>query len=69
MRVHHINVEEAVRMKRATGAKQAVPIHWGTFPLTIEPVLEPREKLVELMGPDDKSFQPWLIGETVENDV
>lgn len=63
MKASHINVEEAVEMKKAVRAKVAVPIHWGTFPLTTEPVMEPREKLVELMG-DDKSFAPWLIGET-----
>lgn len=63
MKYNHVNVEEAVRMKTAVQAKFALPIHWGTFALTEEPVLEPREKLVELMG-DDKSFAPWLIGET-----
>jgi len=63
MRYNHVNVEEAVRMKEAIEAAHAVPIHWGTFPLTEEPVLEPRERLVQLMK-DDKSFAPWLIGET-----
>ena len=63
MRYNHVNVEEAVRMKEAVRAKFGVPIHWGTFPLTEEPVLEPREKLVHLMG-EDKSFAPFLIGET-----
>lgn len=66
MKYNHLNVEEAVCMKDAVQARSAVPIHWGTFPLTTEPVLEPREKLVELMEgrPDAKSFVPWLIGET-----
>lgn len=66
MKYNHINVEEAVRMKDAVQAASAVPIHWGTFPLTIEPVLEPREKLIELMKhrPDADSFCPWSIGET-----
>jgi len=66
MKYNHVNVEEAVRMKEAVQAKAAVPIHWGTFPLTVEPVLEPREKLAELMKekPDAKTFAPWLIGET-----
>jgi N-acyl-phosphatidylethanolamine-hydrolysing phospholipase D len=34
MKYNHINVEEAVRMKDAVQAAAAVPIHWGTFPLT-----------------------------------
>lgn len=37
MKTNHVNVEEAVRMKDAIGAKSAVPIHWGAFPLTTEP--------------------------------
>ena len=66
MNMNHINVEEAVMMKDAIRAKMAVPIHWGTFPLTLEPIMEPREKLQELMAKrDDKdTFEPWLIGET-----
>jgi N-acyl-phosphatidylethanolamine-hydrolysing phospholipase D len=66
MKFSHINVEEAVQMKDAVKAKQAVPIHWGTFPLTIEPILEPKEKLLHSMKDrqDRDSFVPWLIGET-----
>ncbi|CAB9509582.1 N-acyl-phosphatidylethanolamine-hydrolyzing phospholipase D [Seminavis robusta] len=66
MKHNHINVEEAVKMMDACRAVNAVPIHWGTFPLTIEPVLEPRERLESLMK--DRvapgSFGSWLIGET-----
>uniref|UniRef100_A0A7S3P5V0 Metallo-beta-lactamase domain-containing protein n=1 Tax=Amphora coffeiformis TaxID=265554 RepID=A0A7S3P5V0_9STRA len=66
MKHAHVNVAEAIQIKDALQCQYAVPIHWGTFPLTTEPVLEPREKLVELMqGRDDAdSFTPWLIGET-----
>ena len=66
MKRNHINVDEAVRMKDAVQAAAAVPIHWGTFPLTVEPFLEPRERLQELMQDreDAGSFDPWLIGET-----
>ena len=68
MRASHTNPEEAVEMMNAIQAKQAVPIHWGTFPLTLEPVMEPRERLlsaVEAANLDASSFSPWLIGETV----
>ena len=75
MKRNHINVDEAVRMKDAVQARHAVPIHWGTFPLTVEPILEPAERLEELMqqkqedhGNDvnngDGSFEAWKIGET-----
>jgi N-acyl-phosphatidylethanolamine-hydrolysing phospholipase D len=66
MKHNHVNVEEAVRMKDALHAKAAVPIHWGTFSLTVEPFLEPKEVLEELMKQRDDtgSFAPWLIGES-----
>jgi len=66
MRYYHINPEEAVLMKDAIQAKCAVPFHYGTFPLTIEPITEPACKLEQLMKDreDSNSFQPWLIGET-----
>lgn len=66
MKRNHVDVEEAVRMKDALLAKIAVPIHWGTWALTVEPFLEPRDVLKDLMGKrqDVGSFGPWLIGET-----
>jgi N-acyl-phosphatidylethanolamine-hydrolysing phospholipase D len=66
MKYNHVDVDEAVRLKDALQAKAAVPIHWGTFPLTTEPVLEPRELLHEKMKEraDVDSFASWLIGET-----
>jgi N-acyl-phosphatidylethanolamine-hydrolysing phospholipase D len=66
MKFNHINVDEALRMKDAVRAKVAIPIHWGTFPLTTEPALEPRDKLIECMSGrhDSDTFVPWLIGET-----
>lgn len=66
MKHNHVHVCEAIQMKDAVRATAAVPIHWGTFPLTTEPVLEPRELLVQHMKerPDRDSFAPWLIGET-----
>ena len=66
MKQNHINVEEAVRMKDAVHAVAAVPIHWGTFTLTIEPFMEPKEVLEALMRKrtDHGTFGPWLIGES-----
>lgn len=66
MKRNHVDVNEAVKMKDAIRATNAVPIHWGTFALTVEPFLEPREVLQDLMEKreDAGSFEPWLIGET-----
>src|ERR1051326_1698038 len=40
----HTTPEEAVRAVRDLGAKAMLPIHWGTFLLSSEPVLEPIER-------------------------
>jgi len=63
----HIDPEEAVRTMLAVRAKRAVPIHWGTFVLTLEPMLEPRERLkmaVIEAGLSPEVFDAWFIGET-----
>lgn len=66
MKHNHTDVMEAIQMKDAVRATHAVPIHFGTFPLTIEPAMEPREKLLEMMSgrKDSSSFVSWCIGET-----
>ena len=46
LRPQHMNPEEGVRMYQAVGAEKAMPIHWGTFMLTKEDVLEPRKQLI-----------------------
>jgi N-acyl-phosphatidylethanolamine-hydrolysing phospholipase D len=63
---NHMNVVEAIQMKDDIACRYAIPIHWGTFPLTIESVMEPRDQLLQLMKhrDDSQSFVPWYIGET-----
>jgi N-acyl-phosphatidylethanolamine-hydrolysing phospholipase D len=47
----HMNPEEAVQAYReAGGAGAFVPIHWGTFRLTLEDVLEPPVRLRAAWG-------------------
>jgi L-ascorbate metabolism protein UlaG (beta-lactamase superfamily) len=40
----HVNPEEAVQACSDLGAQRMVPMHWGTFTLTREPVMEPIER-------------------------
>jgi N-acyl-phosphatidylethanolamine-hydrolysing phospholipase D len=48
MRPAHMNPEEAVRafgdLRHAAGARVLVPVHWGTFKLTDEPLDEPPQR-------------------------
>ena len=41
----HMNPEQAVEAFEALGAHAMVPMHWGAFQLTDEPLLEPVERL------------------------
>ncbi|HWG89802.1 MAG TPA: MBL fold metallo-hydrolase [Candidatus Thermoplasmatota archaeon] len=41
----HMNPEEALQVFRDVRAKRFVPMHWGTFSLTREPLPEPPERL------------------------
>ncbi|MEJ2859547.1 MBL fold metallo-hydrolase [Actinomycetospora flava] len=43
----HMDPAEAVRAAGDLGARHLVPIHWGTFVLSGEPVLEPLERVRE----------------------
>ena len=64
----HIDPAQAVDVHLEVGAQQSLPIHWGTFQLTIEPILEPARLLVDEMqrrGLPLEQFHPVNIGDTL----
>lgn len=55
----HVNPEEAVSIFEDVKAKKFVPMHWGTFLLSMEPFLEPPKRIIEevqIRGLTAKSF-------------
>ena len=57
MRPVHMNPEEALEAFRALGADFMIPIHWGTFKLSLEPMEEPVQRLKKAaaeQGLDDR---------------
>ncbi|CDR35143.1 MBL fold metallo-hydrolase [Criblamydia sequanensis] len=54
MRKYHINPEEAVRIHLEVQSKLSLGIHWGTFKLTDEPILEPPLEL-------EKARKKWHL--------
>lgn len=67
MRFVHMTPEEAVQAAEDLGAKSIVPMHWGTFELTDEPLSEPpRRFLAEVHRRGMSRKQAWVldVGET-----
>ncbi len=68
MRAHHVDVAEAVAVRRDLRALRAIGMHWGTFlDLTDEALDEPPQELQrirELEGLPPEAFDTMMIGET-----
>lgn len=66
----HANPRDAVEIFRDTQCKRALGIHWGTWVLTEEDVLEPPQKLKEALKhhgmPETGVFDVCNIGESRE---
>ncbi len=48
----HASPEEAAKIASELGASVAIGMHWGTFPLSDEPVMEPAERFKAAPGPN-----------------
>jgi L-ascorbate metabolism protein UlaG (beta-lactamase superfamily) len=67
MEPQHMNPDDALAAYRALGAARFVAMHWGTFKLTDEPLLEPPARIQALWS--EAGLDParlWLldVGET-----
>ena len=61
MKDAHVNPEEAVQILKDLGAPKAVPLHWGTFKLTLEPLAEPPERLRSALDAAQLSGQDFVV--------
>ena len=43
----HTNPEEALSIARNLKSKKVIGMHWGTFVLSLEPIMEPRIRFKE----------------------
>ena len=66
MRLYHVNVDEAVKIHHDIQSRFSVGMHWGTFPLTAEPVMEPVQKLEQYQL---DNFITLSLGETLSVNV
>jgi L-ascorbate metabolism protein UlaG (beta-lactamase superfamily) len=59
---NHADPEQVWTMFLQTGAHYLVPIHWGTFRLSKEPMDEPLRRLIAAAGPDSNRIVLRTIG-------
>jgi len=69
MEYHHLNPEQAGQAWIELGAEVLVPMHWGSFRLTDEPLSEPRQRLLDWwagnVNADDPRLADLAVGETL----
>ncbi len=61
---NHADPEQVWEMFRQTGARYLVPVHWGTFRLSKEPMDEPLRRLIAAAGNDSNRIVLRQIGGT-----
>ena len=66
MSYSHVNPEEALNIAKDLDAKKSIGMHWGTFILTDEPVLEPRERLNKITNQTNINFYTVTPGNIIE---
>ena len=59
---NHANPEQVWAMFRQTGARYLIPVHWGTFRLSKEPMEEPLERLIAAAGDEQSRIVIRQIG-------
>lgn len=65
MKNMHVNPEEAVLIHNDIRSKYSLGIHWGTFPLTAEPIDEPPQRLhAAARSLKDSVFVTYPLGKT-----
>lgn len=67
MRTMHCSPEEAVRATIECGATRMAPMHWGTFLLSVEPLMEPLERTTKAWadaGRPREHLWDLAVGET-----
>lgn len=57
MKQNHISPKDALRAAEEMGAKKMIPMHYGCFDLSDEPVMEPIDHLIKLSSKQTTSVQ------------
>ncbi len=60
MKAVHVNPEEAYQIARDIKTKTILPMHWGTIVLSLEPITEPIERLMQINDFDTCPNKPII---------
>ena len=61
MKNFHVNPEESVLIHKDIKSKKSIGMHFGTFILTTEPILEPAQKISEIISKDSSFKGDFII--------
>jgi L-ascorbate metabolism protein UlaG (beta-lactamase superfamily) len=64
--IYHTTPEEALNVAQDLKSKKVIGMHWGTFVLSLEPIMEPRKRFkdnAENFGFNKKDAIVFKIGE------
>ena len=67
MRAFHVDPAQAVQIHQDIGARRSMAVHWGTFHLTAEPLLEPPQALraaTQTAGLAPDAVTAFAVGES-----
>ena len=45
--IYHTNPEEALQIAKDLNSKRVIGMHWGTFVLSLEPIMEPAKRFLD----------------------
>ena len=64
MKDFHVNPEESIFIHKDIKSKKSIGMHFGTFVLTTEPVVEPIEKIKSIIKHDENFEGEFMIPES-----
>ena len=66
MKNFHVNPEESIFIHKDIKSKKSIGMHFGTFVLTAEPVVEPIEKIKSIIKHDENFEGEFMIPESIK---
>jgi L-ascorbate metabolism protein UlaG (beta-lactamase superfamily) len=66
MKHHHLNPQEAYQAYQDLNAKTMIPMHYGAFKLTDEPINEPEAWIDKIKEKHNADIYKMKVGEVLE---